>query len=396
MTKEKTNLFTNQNQEQPYYSMDGRKPNRNYKDTLFRFIFSDKEKLLGLYNALNHSNYEDATELEINTLENAVYLNIKNDISFVFEFNLYLFEHQSTFCPNMPLRDLQYVSAVLENLIKDFDLYSGTLVKIPSPHFVVFYNGKEKKEDRMVLKLSDAFQNKEKEPQLELLVTMININYGKNKELMDACKDLRDYSIYVAKIRSYMEGNGGNIENTETHRNAENTGTNENEVTAESIGNDENTATAENKGNNNMIYKMTIEEAVERTIDDCIKEGILVDVLTKFRAEVKKLSIFEYNARLHEETLKKEGYEDGIEKGREEGHEEGREEGREEGELKTLLKQVQKKLEKGKTYEVIAQELEISFTIVEQIGEIIKNANPNSTLEDLLSILMEKNIKLDD
>ena len=162
MTKEKTNLFTNQNQEQPYYSMDGRKPNRNYKDTLFRFIFSDKEKLLGLYNALNHSNYEDATELEINTLENAVYLNIKNDISFVFEFNLYLFEHQSTFCPNMPLRDLQYVSAVLENLIKDFDLYSGTLVKIPSPHFVVFYNGKEKKEDRMVLKLSDAFQNKEK------------------------------------------------------------------------------------------------------------------------------------------------------------------------------------------------------------------------------------------
>ena len=322
MTKEKTNLFTNQNQEQPYYSMDGRKPNRNYKDTLFRFIFSDKEKLLGLYNALNHSNYEDATELEINTLENAVYLNIKNDISFVFEFNLYLFEHQSTFCPNMPLRDLQYVSAVLENLIKDFDLYSGTLVKIPSPHFVVFYNGKEKKEDRMVLKLSDAFQNKEKEPQLELLVTMININYGKNKELMDACKDLRDYSIYVAKIRSYMEGNGGNIENT---------GTNENEVTAESIGNDENTATAENKGNNNMIYKMTIEEAVERTIDDCIKEGILVDVLTKFRAEVKKLSIFEYNARLHEETLKKEGYEDGIEKGREEGREEGREQGREEG-----------------------------------------------------------------
>ena len=306
MTKEKTNLFTNQNQEQPYYSMDGRKPTRNYKDTLFRFIFSDKEKLLGLYNALNHSDYEDATELEINTLENAVYLNIKNDISFVFEFNLYLFEHQSTFCPNMPLRDLQYVSAVLENLIKDFDLYSGTLVKIPAPHFVVFYNGKEKKEDRMVLKLSDAFQNKEKEPQLELLVTMININYGKNKELMDACKDLRDYSIYVAKIRSYMEGNGGNIENTETHRNAENTGTNENEVTAESIGNDENTATAENKRNNNMKYKMTIEEAVERTIDDCIKEGILVDVLTKFRAEVKKLSIFEYNARLHEETLKKE------------------------------------------------------------------------------------------
>ena len=295
MTKENTNLFSEQNQEQTYDSMYGRKPNRNYKDTLFRFIFSDKEKLLGLYNALNHSSYTDTANLEINTLENAVYLNIKNDISFVFHFDLYLFEHQSTFCPNMPLRDLQYVSAVLENLIKDFDLYSGTMVKIPSPHFVVFYNGKEKKEDRMVLKLSDAFQNKETEPQLELLVTMININYGKNKELMDACKDLSDYSIYVAKIRSYMEGNGGKIENTPG-----------------------------NKNHSNKKYKMTIEEAVERTIDDCIKEGILVDILTKFRAEVKKLSIFEYNARLHEETLKKEGYEDGLEKGREVGREEGR------------------------------------------------------------------------
>ena len=303
MTNENTNLFSEQNQEQTYYSMDGRKPNRNYKDTLFRFIFNDKQKLLGLYNALNRSNYTDTTQLTINTLENAVYLNIKNDISFVFQFDLYLFEHQSTFCPNMPLRDLQYVSAVLENMIKDFDLYSGTLVKIPSPHFVVFYNGKEKKEDRMVLKLSDAFQNKETEPQLELLVTMININYGKNRELMDACKDLRDYSIFVAKIRSYMEGKDGNIDDAETAKN---------------IKNAENTnGTSGKPDNSKKKYKMSIEEAVERTIDDCIKEGILVEILTKFRAEVKKMSIFEYNARLHEETLKKEGYEGGRAEGRE-------------------------------------------------------------------------------
>ena len=279
------------------FELIGRKANRNYKDTLFRFIFSDKEKLLGLYNALNNSSYTDTTELSINTLENAVYLNIKNDISFVFQFDLYLFEHQSTFCPNMPLRDLQYVSTVLENLLKECDLYSGTLVRIPSPHFVVFYNGKEKKEDRMVLKLSDAFQNKEKEPQLELLVTMININYGKNRELLDACKDLRDYSIYVAKIRSYMEGNDGKLEGFDDEDN-------------------------ENKSNSTEKYNMTIEEAVEKTIDDCVREGILVDILTKFRAEVKKLSIFEYNARLHEETLKKEGYEDGLEDGREDGRKE--------------------------------------------------------------------------
>ena len=346
MTKENKELFETQQQNQQqdpnskqpleaiYSSIYERKPNRNYKDTLFRFLFNDKEKLLGLYNALNHSNYTNAEELKINTLENAVYLNIKNDISFVFQFDLYLFEHQSTFCPNMPLRDLQYVSTILENHVKDYDLYSRTLVKIPSPHFVVFYNGTEKKEDRMVLKLSDAFQNKEKEPQLELLVTMININYGKNKELMEACKDLNDYSIFVAKIRSYMDGNGGNLEcnvNNEAHEisemqyNTENTTNNTSE-------------NKENTKNQNNKYKMTIEEAVERTIDDCIKDNILVDVLTKFRAEVKKLSIFEYNARLHEETLKKEGYEDGLERGIERG----------------IKRIIQNALKKGHTPEQIA------------------------------------------
>ena len=356
------------------FELIGRKANRNYKDTLFRFIFSDKEKLLGLYNALNNSSYTDTTELSINTLENAVYLNIKNDISFVFQFDLYLFEHQSTFCPNMPLRDLQYVSTVLENLLKECDLYSSTLVKIPSPHFVVFYNGKEKKEDRMVLKLSDAFQNKEKEPQLELLVTMININYGKNRELLDACKDLRDYSIYVAKIRSYMEGNDGKLEGFDDEDN-------------------------ENKSNSTEKYNMSIEEAVERTIDDCIREDILVDILTKFRAEVKKLSIFEYNARLHEETLKKEGYEDGLEdgriEGREEGRIEGRIEGRKQGEIENLLNLIQKKLQKEKTHEAIADELETDLSIVERICEVIINAAPDSTQEDILGILMEKKIKID-
>ena len=292
MTKENTNLVTRQNPEDSHIFTHERKPNRNYKDTLFRFIFNDKEKLLGLYNALNHSNYINVDELEINTLENAVYLNIKNDISFVFQFDLYLFEHQSTFCPNMPLRDLQYVSVMLENMVKDYDLYSRKLITIPSPHFVVFYNGKEKKEDQMVLKLSDAFINKEKEPQLELLVTMININYGKNKELLDACKDLNEYAIYVEKIRSYMEGRGGNMEDIKDMKDVE---------------------------NKNQKYKMTIEEAVERTIDDCIREGILVDILTKSRAEVTKMSIFEYNERLHEETLKKESYEDGFEDGFEDG-----------------------------------------------------------------------------
>ncbi len=109
---------------------------RNYKA-----IFREKDNLLSLYNALNGTAYEETDNLEITTLENAVYMNYKNDISFVFDFELMLYEHQSTCNPNMPLRDLFYVSRVLQNRIKDENLYSKSLIKIPAPRFVVFYNG---------------------------------------------------------------------------------------------------------------------------------------------------------------------------------------------------------------------------------------------------------------
>ena len=148
---------------------------------------------------------------------------------------------------------------------------------------------------------------------------------------MGACKDLRDYSIYVAKLRSYMDGNGGNIENTDTL-------------------------------SNNKHHKMTIEEAVERTIDECIKEGILADILTKFRAEVKKMSILEYNARLHEETLKKEGYEDGRTQGRTEGLAEGR---------AVILQMIHNALSKGHTPEEIVDFMGASLEDVLAVQESI-------------------------
>ena len=146
---------------------------------------------------------------------------------------------------------------------------------------------------------------------------------------MDACKDLRDYSIYVAKLRSYMDGNGGNIENTDTL-------------------------------SNNKHHKMTIEEAVEKTIDECIKKSILADILTKFRAEVKKMSILEYNARLHEETLKKEGYEDGRTQGRTEGLAEGR---------AAILQMIHNALSKGHTPEEIVDFMGASLKDVLAVQE---------------------------
>ena len=130
---------------------------RNYKDIVFRMLFQKKENLLSLYNALNGTDYTFVEPLEITTLENAVYMNYKNDISFVFDFELFLYEHQSTLNPNMPLRDLLYVSRVLQNRIRDKNLYSRSLVRIPAPRFVVFYNGTDFQPEQHILYLSDTF-----------------------------------------------------------------------------------------------------------------------------------------------------------------------------------------------------------------------------------------------
>ena len=111
---------------------------RNYKDTVFRMLFKDPKELLELYNALNRTDYQDPEALEITTLENAIYIGMKNDVSFLLESELNLYEQQSTFNANMPLRDLFYVAKQLEKLTVKKDLYSPRLVKIPSPRFVVF------------------------------------------------------------------------------------------------------------------------------------------------------------------------------------------------------------------------------------------------------------------
>ena len=131
---------------------------RNYKDTVFRMLFKEKENLLSLYNALNGTDYTDVDGLEITTLENAVYMNYKNDISFVFAFELLLYEHQSTINPNMPLRDLFYVSSVLQGRIRNDDLHSSRIVRIPAPKFIVFYNGMTEQPEQQMLRLSDAFE----------------------------------------------------------------------------------------------------------------------------------------------------------------------------------------------------------------------------------------------
>ena len=120
-------------------------------------IFSEKRALLDLYNAMNGTEYNDPELLEINTLENAIYMSMKNDLSFIIDSRLTLYEHQSTFSPNLPLRCLIYVSDLYSVMTKDENLYGTKTIQIPTPRFVIFYNGTEKMEDIKVLRLSEAF-----------------------------------------------------------------------------------------------------------------------------------------------------------------------------------------------------------------------------------------------
>lgn len=264
---------------------------RNHKDTVFRMLFREKKALLQLYNALNRTSYADESKLEVYTLENAVYMSVKNDVSFLFCSELNLFEHQGSFSPNVPLRDLSYIARQLERYTKDAAIYSGSQVKIPTPRFVVFYNGTTQQPDKRILRLSDAYEKKTPDPDLELKVLMLNINYGKNRELMERCETLKGYSIFVERIRKYAR--------TES-----------------------------------------IDTAVDRTVEECIREGILADFLSVQRAEVKAMSIFEYNEEEERRKTQKADREMGLEMGRRVGYREGRKEGRKEGLTEGLAESV--------------------------------------------------------
>ena len=308
---------------------------RSYKDRLFRMEFREKKELLGLYNAVNGTSYTDPEALTVVTLENAIYMNMKNDLAVVMDFYMDLYEHQSTYNPNIPLRNLHYVARELRSWSGGRTIYGRQLVRIPTPRFFVFYNGRDMQPERQVLKLSDAFINPEEDPALELKVVMLNINLGRNKELMEQCHTLLEYAQFVDRLRTCEKSMGR-------------------------------------------------EEAVKHTVDTCIREGILRDFLLKYREEAIEMCIFEYD---EEETLRQlgqqsyeEGVAAGIEQGRTEGVtvgiERGREEGRLVGEEQLLFRLICTKLKKGKTPEVIAEELEEDVSRVEQICEKAKSFAP--------------------
>ena len=181
--------------------------NREYKSDVFSMLLEDKENALLLYNALNDSDYTNPDDVEICTLEKGISLTVRNDASFVIDSSLNIYEHQSTVCPNMPLRSLIYVANHLEKRIKQqrLNLFGHTLVKIPTPKFIVFYNGKENQPERYEYKLSDCFEKETDNPQLELKCIVYNINKGNNAELLNRCGFLKDYMIFIDYVRYYYD-----------------------------------------------------------------------------------------------------------------------------------------------------------------------------------------------
>ena len=246
----------------------GRRKNaarRNVKDSLFCSLFSEKKRALSLYNAINGTAYDNPEELEVVTLDDVVYLHQKNDVSILFDSRLTLWEHQSTFNPNMPIRGLLYYAQNMEDLLGDSRrlLYRRTLVKIPEPAYYVLYNGEEEQPERLELKLSDAFLRPTRG--YEWTAHMLNIKAGKNAELLERCPELKGYAVLIQYIRDYRS------------------------------------------------QGLSRNEAVDLAVKRCIEEGYLTEYLQKQRREARRMLLTEFD----EEAWKWAVREDGREEGRE-------------------------------------------------------------------------------
>ena len=178
--------------------------NREYKSDTFSMLLEYPENALQVYNALNHSHYENAGDIQMKRLDKGISLSIRNDAAFLLSSELNIYEHQSTYNPNMPLRSLAYYMETIMPVFTEKDLYSRKKVEIPTPHFVVFYNGLEKRPASETQKLSDLFQKPVEFPELEATVKVINLNPGENDEFLEHCPVLREYMIFIEMVRANL------------------------------------------------------------------------------------------------------------------------------------------------------------------------------------------------
>ncbi len=269
------------------YKKESRNSNREYKSDVFSMLLMEKARALEIYNAINGTSYDDPELVEIIPLENKGFsLSVRNDASFVLDASLSLYEHQSTICPNMPLRSMIYFSQIIRAMVRNKNIYGSTLIKIPVPYFVVFYNGLEQAPEQYELRLSDAFEWQVDNPQIELICKVYNINPGHNTEIMEKCPTLREYTYFVELVRKNFKENG-----------------------YEDLG-----------------------KAINQAIDQCIRENILKDFLIENRSEVTKVMqldyTFERQLELEREAASSQAWQQGLEQGIEQGITKGLERGR--------------------------------------------------------------------
>ena len=313
--------------------------NRELKSDVFTALFSEPENAAKLYTAL--SGEETAPEdIQITTLEGVLFLARKNDLGFtVKERMLVISEHQSTINENMPLRSMLYYGRTMEKLLQDRNLYREKRVLIPTPEFYLFYNGTRDVPGEKVLKLSDGYIVKTKDPMLELKVRMININLPAGHRLLRECVPLYEYSWFIERVRAYIK-----------------------------------------EGQDR-------DGAVTLAVRDSVREGIFSDFVTKHGSEVENMLFTQFNMDDALEVRYEEGVEDGMERGLEQGRrqgltqglEQGLEQGRTQGERRLLIHQVWGKLQKGEKPEKIAEDLLADEAQIYRICEAIAACGPEET-----------------
>ena len=245
--------------------------NKEVKDRVFKLIFQNPVHALELFNALNGTDFKDPSKLEINTLENVMFYSLENDLSFVMDNKMNLYEQQSTQTANMPYRFLGYITELYSKYLGESDRkkYSNKRIMLPAPTFTVFYNGTQEAPDKEVMKLSSSFLGMKKDeiPSLELIVQWYNVNNRRNKDLLDKCKALSQYAWMSDTIYAYrMNG-----------------------------------------------YDLT--EAVIKMIEKMPKDFVIYEEIMKNKSQVITMWSKEYDEKLALEVSKEEGYEDGHEDG---------------------------------------------------------------------------------
>jgi predicted transposase YdaD len=264
--------------------------NTKYKDSVFSFLFSEPDRLRELYCALEGITLPHDVPVKINTLQDVLFMDMLNDISFEIGGKLViLIEHQSTINPNMALRLLMYIARVYEKIIDRKSIYGTHLQYLPRPEFFVLYNGVAEYPDEKIIKLSEAYESvtslglpDKTSFSLELEVKVININHGRNEVIAKRCKTLAGYSAFVSKVYDYE------------------------------------------------VDGFPREEAIKKAVNYCVDHDILKEFLEQHSSEVMNMLILDWNMEDALAVRYEEGREEGREEGMERGMEKGREKGREE------------------------------------------------------------------